>query len=329
MLIPPNQATINLRELEKTCGPIPPNLLYIQGEEVLLTQELREHISLTNQEGQHLWTIDMRTLAHPIASKLDNGDSMDPYSQMKNLWDLRLSSLPTEVERFLTRGTPNPRIKVLLVDDCPSPLEIKDSEGNRKNGYWRHQFFPGYKAGRRPKPKSWDSCTKAAYQSAQDLGIPILRYPYFEADDIFGSLVRHLPGYPHILSLGMLTVDTDLLQLVSDYGMEPPVYWYNLLKYEPRFRDYQGTLDYWEKRHKQKLLNPREIVDMKVKYGDKSDALPAGADRGLIDLLDPKIPLEEIPGIYGTQNSFLLSQWKTKAQDAQIRVMLDGNWDNY
>ena len=329
-LIRPHQATIAIKTLEEAIGPLPQGLLYTKGSEVFLTPELRDFIASRSQ-GLHLWAIDMRTIAHPMAERFRKSGDLQPLKKMENLWKLKLSTLPTEVRSYMTRVHTNPRIKVILVDDCPMPLGYPDPEnpGKQKSGYWRHHFFPEYKGGRKQKPSTWGDCTKAAYSAAQSLGIPVVRFPYFEADDIFGSMVRHLPGYPNILSMGILTVDTDLLQLVSDPGNEPPVYWYNLLTYEPRFRDYQGTVDYWLKRHKREILGPREIVEIKAAEGDKSDNLPPGTDPGLIDLLYPKIPLEEVPGIYGPQNSRYLEEWETLGQKASVECMIDGTWDSY
>lgn len=313
---PPQLAKVPLKDLYNLGDP-PQELLYIQGNQALLTPELREWVSAQRSSVTHFWVIDLRTLAHPIAQGLEKmGDSVgpEPLSLVKQVWGDKLTRIPEEVQLELgfSRET---RIQVVLAEDSPQPL------GNGKQGYWRHLEFPEYKAGRKEKPRTWGTVTTAAYQAAQELGVPVLQVPYFEADDIIASLVSKRPS--SLGSLGIHTVDTDLLQLVEDKA--PQVYWYNVQNYH-RFRDEQRTLSYWERRHKVTITSPRDIVTQKMVKGDKSDNLPPGSPQGLIDLLYPTQTLEtDLSWVYGLPG-VPLADLETK-NNSYVAPLLIAGWN--
>lgn len=317
-------------QLEQSLGTSVPDPLIVPS--VIFGGFILETIGLKNwvksqreqQVPVNVWAIDLRTLAHPIARELE---SQDPFSNelafLSMAWGIRLTKVFDQAKATMkaATGSQDPELRIVLCDDYPDLLGYEDpaNPGTEKQGYWRHKIYPGYKAGRKPKPKSWNTVTKVCYQTAMELGIPVLREPYFEADDILAHLARHRTSYP-IASLGIWTVDTDLLQLVTDSS--PQVYWYNVLKND-RYRDEAGTLAYWLKRHKTEIQHPTDIITQKAVKGDPSDALPPGTDPGLLDLWTPKEPFEQDLG-WLFSDSKPLSYWQQEHNRYLAQALIHG-----
>ena len=259
--------------------PHPFNNLY-----TLLTASLAQCLEAEPTQS-NLYVIDFRTLAYPIVRILEDvtQDQMDSaYLSLTELaqllWMFRFTRIPQEVSEHW--AGPSPLVTRVICDDYPY-----QQEGFDRPIYWRHKVYAEYKGGRPPKPKTWDIVTQAGYWAAEKMGLPILREPLMEADDIIAHLVRNRQAMP-IETLTIHTLDTDLLQLVTDEA--PPVRWYNVLDYK-RYRDATLALDYWAARHKRVITDPRQIVDDKVRHGDTSDNIRANNDlRGIIDLWEPQ-----------------------------------------
>lgn len=116
-------------------------------------------------------------------------------------------------------------------------------------------------------------------------------FPGYEADDVASAALRIFPRRRIILC----TIDTDWLQLV-----DKRVSWVCLKGFTPQFRDVEGAMDWFrasiakdtkkvQEKFKQ-LDSPRQIVDWKMFAGDRSDNLPKGSPREVIDLLYPPYP---------------------------------------
>jgi len=160
-------------------------------------------------------------------------------------------------------------------------------------GYWRHNLLRingiEYKPGRPDNPGI--SKIKEIIKGR----IPECRQASmlsFEADDILANLSQQFSQYP----VDILTVDTDLMQLIDDR-----VRWINTAPYEPIIRGIPEAVTYSKKKWTWDLTNPREIVDIKVTQGDRSDGLPPGTDRGYIDLINP---LVKCPYVYPYELTF-------------------------
>jgi len=147
-------------------------------------------------------------------------------------------------------------------------------------GYWRHEYLKdfgiNYKAGRKEKRKRWFKIADVFTDTAAALGVPIIGFPGYEADDV-AALIAWL--HPNV---DLFTVDTDWLQLV-DTGRNTR--WLNSARWAPRLRDNIDAINTWGKLGK--LKYPRQIIDIKVEEGDKSDNLPPGSPREVIDLMNP------------------------------------------
>lgn len=146
-----------------------------------------------------------------------------------------------------------------------------------------------YKAGRKFPEYSFRKLRETMMKIAIAQKWQILRLPGYEADDLAASVVAINNSLPtskqHRITL--VTVDADWMGLVS-----PNVTWFCMKGYFPRVRAY-GTPEFseWSKRRLGiSVTEPREIWDVKVLKGDKSDNLPIGSPIEVIDLLQP--PLE-------------------------------------
>lgn len=281
---------LNLLDLQAEHPDLPVSLVFPSLTDpgyILETPALKSWINRQPKAACHLWLIDLRTLAHPIAYELEKANPISPSTWLKLSWGVRLSMVWPGAAQFIKDrdNTGDPLIRIVLVDDDPQPLGIDDpyNPGTEKVGYWRHRIYPEYKGGRKSKPKTWNLVTRTCYEVARELGIPVIKSPEYEADDILAHLVRNRQAYG-AKTTGILTVDTDLLQLVQDEPAQS--YWYNVLPFD-RIRDEAATRAYWLKRHKTEIAHPRNIAMEKHINGDKSDNLPPGAELGLIDLWDP------------------------------------------
>lgn len=128
---------------------------------------------------------------------------------------------------------------------------------NRK--YWRKEFFPFYKAGRKKsREKSdldwhiiFDMLAKFKQELKDNFPYKVIDVEGAEADDVIGTLVpRHAPHEKVLI----LSSDGDFLQL-QRYGK-------NVKQYNPAQKKYVTT------------DNPIEYLKMHIIEGDKGDGIP-------------------------------------------------------
>lgn len=79
---------------------------------------------------------------------------------------------------------------------------------------FRHELYPEYKATRPPMPDELRAQIEPMLAIVKALGIPVLREPKVEADDVIGTLARQAEA--HDLKVTISTGDKDLAQLVDD-----------------------------------------------------------------------------------------------------------------
>jgi 5'-3' exonuclease len=128
---------------------------------------------------------------------------------------------------------------------------------NRK--YWRKDYFPFYKAGRKKtREKSdldwhliFDMLAKFKVELKENFPYKVIDVEGAEADDIIGTLVPRFAPHQPIL---ILSSDGDFLQL-QNYGK-------NVKQYNPSQKKY--------------IVSPNPIMDLKEKIirGDKGDGIP-------------------------------------------------------
>lgn len=128
---------------------------------------------------------------------------------------------------------------------------------NRK--YWRKEYFPFYKAGRKKtREKSdldwhliFDMLAKFKQELRENFPYKVIDVEGAEADDIIGTLVPRFAPHQNIL---ILSSDGDFLQL-QNYGK-------NVKQYNPSLKKY--------------VVSENPIMDLKEKIirGDKGDGIP-------------------------------------------------------
>jgi hypothetical protein len=128
---------------------------------------------------------------------------------------------------------------------------------NRK--YWRKEYFPFYKAGRKKnREKSdldwhliFDILAKLKQELKENFPYKVVDVEGAEADDIIGTLVPRFAPHEKIL---ILSSDGDFLQL-QQYGD-------NVKQYNPSLKKYV------------KSQNPKLELKEKIIRGDKGDGIP-------------------------------------------------------
>ena len=83
-----------------------------------------------------------------------------------------------------------------------------------KGKTFRDELYAEYKANRPPMPDELKAQVDTLLAIVEAMGLPLLRVPGVEADDVIGTLVEHArrAGMPSLVSTG----DKDMAQLVGD-----------------------------------------------------------------------------------------------------------------
>src|SRR5437660_4683803 len=111
------------------------------------------------------------------------------------------------LERILAQEKPE---RIVVIFDAPEPT-------------FRHKAYPEYKATRDKMPEELGPQLEWIQKIVTARGIPFLRMPGFEADDVIGTLAKREAARGH--DVWIVSGDKDMTQLVS-----PRVRLYNLMK---------------------------------------------------------------------------------------------------
>jgi DNA polymerase-1 len=182
---------------------------------------------------------------------------------------------------------------------------------------FRDELFAEYKAHRPPMPDDLRSQIQPLLDAVVALGLPLLRIPGVEADDVIGTLARRAAaqGRDVLISTG----DKDMAQLVDGR-----ITLINTMSNTRMDRDgVKAKFDVW----------PEQIIDYLALVGDSSDNIP-GIDKvgpktaakwlGTWNTLDSLIAhAEEIGGKVGENLRAGLQTLELSRQLATIRVDLD------
>jgi DNA polymerase-1 len=127
---------------------------------------------------------------------------------------------------------------------------------------FRHELFPDYKANRPPMPEDLRAQIEPLIAIVRALGVPLLRVPGVEADDVIGTLSKRAEaeGIDVVVSTG----DKDLAQLVSDRVTLVNTMTNSRLDPDGVFAKFG--------------VRPDQIVDYLALMGDKVDNIP-GVDK--------------------------------------------------
>lgn len=192
---------------------------------------------------------------------------------------------------------------------------------------FRHKKFVGYQANRPKMEDELSSQIRITRKAVEEIGIPVLIKPGFEADDLIGTIAKKLK-IKNKLKIVIVTGDKDLMQLVT--------------KKTKLFLLGKGVSEaelVGPKQVAEKLgIKPEQVIDYKALVGDPSDNYPGVLGIGpktaskLLDqfdglneilahleILDPKLK-EKLEA--GRESASLSYQLAKIAQNVPIKLKL-------
>jgi DNA polymerase-1 len=161
-------------------------------------------------------------------------------------------------------------LRKLLADHSPAFIA---ASFDLPQATFRAGLAADYKANRSPMPPDLKDQIPWVHEACEALGVPILTYEGFEADDVIGTLARQAAAAG--FDVAIVTGDKDFFQLV-----EGPIRVYNP-KDEGAWFDASGV--------KEKFgVLPGQVVDVLAIMGDTSDnvkGVPGIGEKGARDLI--------------------------------------------
>ncbi|ANF17148.1 hypothetical protein XW81_01950 [Buchnera aphidicola (Schlechtendalia chinensis)] len=138
-----------------------------------------------------------------------------------------------------------PKTKIILIFDSPTKT-------------FRHTLFNSYKLNRPKMPQNLRVQVEPLYKIIKMIGFPVITVPYYEADDIIGTLACEAEKNKKFTLIS--TNDKDFAQLVS----------INIKILETKSNKILGI----EEMKKRYGINPTLIPDLFGLMGDRSDNIP-------------------------------------------------------
>ena len=135
---------------------------------------------------------------------------------------------------------------------------------------FRHKMYDGYKAGRKPAPKELVEQFEPLKEILSSLGYTVVEKEGYEADDILGTLSRHVKTGDFCY---IATGDRDSLQLVKDNV-------HVLLTSTKMGQPVTVEYDTEKILEEYKVKDPLQLIDIKAIQGDTSDNIPGVAGIG-------------------------------------------------
>lgn len=131
-----------------------------------------------------------------------------------------------------------------------------------KGPTFRHEAFEQYKAQREETPEVIRQSVPVIKEIIQAYRIPILEVPYYEADDVIGTVAKQAASEG--FEVYMMTPDKDYGQLVADH----------IYMYRPKFGGDYEVLGVPEVLEKYQLTSPAQVIDLLGLMGDTADNIP-------------------------------------------------------
>lgn len=127
---------------------------------------------------------------------------------------------------------------------------------------FRHEAYKDYKSQREETPEVIRESVPIIKNIIKAYNIPILEVPYYEADDVIGTIAKKASKDYEVF---MMTPDKDYGQLVEE----------NIFIYKPKYgsNDFE-VLDVVAIKNKYGLTDPLQVIDLLALMGDKSDNIP-------------------------------------------------------
>jgi len=218
-----------------------------------------------------IFVIDTSVISHHIINRLDECMTFN-------------ASRDFEIANKYTKLVYHWMQNLGFLSDVPpkaSVIWVKDSKP-----YWRSQFYPEYKHGRKPHSQQFSY----AYDILQGLAKP-LGFNGYEADDVAALLYYVRNRRKNAGHMYLVTIDCDWCGFVDENTT-----WLNTAHYYPRIRNTPEVKAWMQNKLKREPkvkytlredFKASDIWAYKVAAGDKSDNLPIGAPSYLIDLMNP------------------------------------------
>jgi DNA polymerase I len=147
---------------------------------------------------------------------------------------------------------------------------------------FRSEMATDYKANRRAMPPDLAEQIPWVHEACEALGVPILTYERFEADDVIGTLAAQASALG--FDVAIVTGDKDFFQLVHDgikvYNPRDDGAWYDADGVKEKFG-----------------VAPQQVVDVLALMGDSIDnikGVPGIGEKGARDLIATYGTLEEL-----------------------------------
>ncbi len=138
---------------------------------------------------------------------------------------------------------------------------------------FRDDLSDTYKAHRAPMPPDLVQQAPLVREACEAMGVPVLTYDRFEADDVIGTLA--MQARAHGFEVALVTGDKDFYQLVGDgirvFNPKDDGAWY----------DEQGVVEKFG-------VRPEQVVDVLALMGDSSDnikGVPGIGEKGAKELI--------------------------------------------
>lgn len=131
-----------------------------------------------------------------------------------------------------------------------------------KGPTFRHEAFEQYKAQREETPEVIRQSVPLIKEVIQAYHIPILEVPYYEADDVIGTVAKQAAA--NGFEVYMMTPDKDYGQLVADH----------IYMYRPKFGGDYEVLGVSEVLEKYQLQSTEQVIDLLGLMGDTADNIP-------------------------------------------------------
>ncbi len=131
-----------------------------------------------------------------------------------------------------------------------------------KGPTFRHEAFEAYKAQREETPEVIRQSVPIIKQIIEAYHIPILEVPYYEADDVIGTIAKQ--AQKDGFDVFMMTPDKDYGQLVDQH----------IFMYRPKFGGDYEILGVPEILEKYQITSTEQVIDLLGLMGDTADNIP-------------------------------------------------------
>ncbi|MFA6106135.1 MAG: DNA polymerase I [Patescibacteria group bacterium] len=157
---------------------------------------------------------------------------------------------------------------------------------DKKGRTFRHEAFDDYKAHRVAAPMELYKQIPRIKELARAFNIPIYEMSGYEADDLIGTISRHVDGSVEKI---IVTGDLDTLQLVNDHT-----------KVYTMSHGLSDNVIYDEKKVRERFdgLGPDQMVDYKGLRGDPSDNIPGVPGIGEKTAIELLTKFKTLDGVY-------------------------------